>query len=130
LHAFSLRRILPELPKNLFQVTWKKLVLGHETDGSDVIPPPLPPRLVTDDDLKQFNEAMKIYDEVPKGDVESNGVKRKRGALGGLDTQHYGRGKRAREVVFLFYLFELFCQLYFLYFLTIVFNRIVSTYIL
>jgi hypothetical protein len=114
----------------MFQATWKKLVLGHETDGSDVIPPPLPPRLVTDEDLKQFNEAMKIYDEVPKGEVESNGVKRKRGALGGLDTQHYGRGKRAREVVFLFYLFELFCQLYFLYFLSIVFNRIVSTYIL
>jgi hypothetical protein len=107
----------------MFQATWKKLVLGHETDGSDVIPPPLPPRLVTDDDLKQFNEAMKIYDEVPKGDVESNGVKRKRGALGGLDTQHYGRGKRAREVVFLFYLFELFCQLYFLYFLSIVINH-------
>ncbi|MCI03847.1 helicase swr1, partial [Trifolium medium] len=78
--------------------TWKKLVLGHEADGSDVIPPPLPPRLVTDEDLKQFNEAMKIYDVVPKGEVESNGVKRKRGALGGLDTQHYGRGKRAREV--------------------------------
>jgi hypothetical protein len=104
----------------MFQATWKKLVLGHETDGSDVIPPPLPPRLVTDEDLKQFNEAMKIYDEVPKGEVESNGVKRKRGALGGLDTQHYGRGKRAREVVFLFYLFELFCQLYFL---SIVINR-------
>ncbi|CAJ2634407.1 unnamed protein product [Trifolium pratense] len=79
--------------------TWKKLVLGHEADGSDdVIPPPLPPRLVTDEDLEQFNEAMKIYDVVPKGEVESNGVKRKRGALGGLDTQHYGRGKRAREV--------------------------------
>ncbi|CAL5198820.1 unnamed protein product [Lathyrus oleraceus] len=78
-------------------VTWKKLVLEHATDGSDVIPP-LPSRLVTDEDLKQFNEAMKIYDDVPKGEVDSNGVKRKRGGLGGLDTQHYGRGKRAREV--------------------------------
>ncbi|CAI8610581.1 unnamed protein product [Vicia faba] len=78
-------------------VTWKKLVLEHATDGSDVIPP-LPSRLVTEEDLKQFNEAMKIYDDVPKGEVDSNGVKRKRGGLGGLDTQHYGRGKRAREV--------------------------------
>ena len=95
------KRILLELPKNMFQATWKNLVLGHSTDGSDVIPP-LPSRLVTDEDLKQFNEAMKIYDDVPKGEGESNGVKRKIGALGGLDTQHYGRGKRAREVVFLF----------------------------
>lgn len=85
----------------MFQATWKKLVLGQATDGNDVIPPlpPLPSRLVTDEDLKQFYEAMKIYD-VPKGGVESNsnGVKRKSGYLGGLDTQHYGRGKRAREV--------------------------------
>ncbi|KAL2339088.1 hypothetical protein Fmac_013534 [Flemingia macrophylla] len=76
--------------------TWKKLVLGQATDGSDLIPP-LPARLVTDEDLKQFYEAMKISD-VPKGGVESTGVKRKSGYLGSLDTQHYGRGKRAREV--------------------------------
>ncbi|KAK7363636.1 hypothetical protein VNO77_05786 [Canavalia gladiata] len=76
--------------------TWKKLVLGQATDGSDLILP-LPSRLVTDEDLKQFYEAMKISD-VPKGGVESNGVKRKSGYLGGLDTQQYGRGKRAREV--------------------------------
>ncbi|GAU11125.1 hypothetical protein TSUD_197490 [Trifolium subterraneum] len=44
---------------------------------------------------------MKIYDDVPKGEVQSNGVKRKRGSHGGLDTQHYGRGKRAREVTLL-----------------------------
>ncbi|KAJ1395171.1 SNF2-related, N-terminal domain [Sesbania bispinosa] len=77
---------------------WKKLLVGQGTDGSDLIPP-LPSRLVTDEDLKQFYEAMKIFDsDVPKGGVESNGVKRKSGYLGGLDTQHYGRGKRAREV--------------------------------
>ncbi|TKY54110.1 Chromatin structure-remodeling complex protein SYD [Spatholobus suberectus] len=40
---------------------------------------------------------MKISD-VPKCEVESSGVKRKSGYLGGLDTQQYGRGKRAREV--------------------------------
>ncbi|MED6119742.1 hypothetical protein PIB30_014606 [Stylosanthes scabra] len=74
---------------------WKKLVVGQATDGSDLIPP-LPSRLVTDEDLKQFYEAMKIYD-VPKGEIESNGLKRKSGNVGGLDTQHYGRGKRARE---------------------------------
>ncbi|KAI4345492.1 hypothetical protein L6164_012612 [Bauhinia variegata] len=77
-------------------VTWKKLVHGQATSSSELIPP-LPSRLVTDDDLKIFYEAMKIYD-VPKSEVASNGVKRKGGYLGGLDTQQYGRGKRAREV--------------------------------
>ncbi|RZB54805.1 Chromatin structure-remodeling complex protein SYD isoform D [Glycine soja] len=75
--------------------TWKKLMLGQAADGSDI--PQLPARLVTDEDLKQFYEAMKISD-VPKAEVESSGVKRKGGYIGGLDTQHYGRGKRAREV--------------------------------
>lgn len=89
------------------QATWKKLMLGQAADGSDVVIPPLPSRLVTDEDLKQFYEAMKISEDVPKREVESNGVKRKGGGLGGLDTQHYGRGKRAREVVFLFFSFGL-----------------------
>ncbi|KAK7387852.1 hypothetical protein VNO78_22648 [Psophocarpus tetragonolobus] len=77
--------------------TWKKLVLGQATDGSDLVPS-LPARLVTDEDLKQFYEAMKISDVPKGGGVESGGVKRKGGYLGGLDTQQYGRGKRAREV--------------------------------
>ncbi|XP_041000945.1 chromatin structure-remodeling complex protein SYD isoform X4 [Juglans microcarpa x Juglans regia] len=77
--------------------TWKKLVCGQGMDASDPLPLP-PARLVTDDDLKEFCEAMKIF-EVPQAGVVSNvGVKRKSGYLGGLDTQHYGRGKRAREV--------------------------------
>ncbi|KAF5452399.1 hypothetical protein F2P56_027401 [Juglans regia] len=77
--------------------TWKKLVCGQGMDASDPLPLP-PARLVTDDDLKEFCEAMKIF-AVPKAGVVSNvGVKRKSGYLGGLDTQHYGRGKRAREV--------------------------------
>ncbi|CAL0330680.1 unnamed protein product [Lupinus luteus] len=76
--------------------TWKKLMLGQAIDGSEFTTP-LPSRLVTDEDLRQFYEVMKISD-VPKSRVESTGVKRKGGNLGGLDTQHYGRGKRAREV--------------------------------
>ncbi|XP_028759801.1 chromatin structure-remodeling complex protein SYD isoform X2 [Neltuma alba] len=76
--------------------TWKKLMFGQAADSSDLIIP-LPPRLVTDDDLKNFYEAMKIYD-VPKGAIVPSGVKRKSEYLGGLDTQQYGRGKRAREV--------------------------------
>ncbi|KAE8660118.1 P-loop containing nucleoside triphosphate hydrolases superfamily protein isoform 3 [Hibiscus syriacus] len=76
---------------------WKKLVFGSGMVGSKPLPP-LPSRLVTDDDLKAFYEAMKLYD-VPKTRVQPNiGVKRKGGSLGALDTQHYGRGKRAREV--------------------------------
>ncbi|XP_022760477.1 chromatin structure-remodeling complex protein SYD-like isoform X2 [Durio zibethinus] len=76
---------------------WKKLVLGSGMDGSKPLPP-LPSRLVTDDDLKEFYEAMNLYD-VPKTGAQPNvGVKRKGESLGGLDTQQYGRGKRAREV--------------------------------
>ncbi|XP_008438779.2 chromatin structure-remodeling complex protein SYD isoform X1 [Cucumis melo] len=76
--------------------TWKKLVLGH---GISEPVPSIPSRLVTDDDLKVFYETMKITEEVPKaGEASHAGVKRKSEYLGSLDTQHYGRGKRAREV--------------------------------
>ncbi|XP_016647529.1 PREDICTED: chromatin structure-remodeling complex protein SYD isoform X2 [Prunus mume] len=77
--------------------TWRKLACVQGMDISETLPP-LPSRLVTDDDLKEFCEVMKVY-EVPKtGEVSNVGIKRKGGALGGLDTQRYGRGKRAREV--------------------------------
>ncbi|KAJ6321298.1 hypothetical protein OIU77_011401 [Salix suchowensis] len=77
--------------------TWKSLLLGQGVDTLEH-QPPLPSRLVTDDDLKAFYKAMNLYD-VPKAGVESNaGVKRKGQSLVGLDTQQYGRGKRAREV--------------------------------
>ncbi|KAE8736015.1 P-loop containing nucleoside triphosphate hydrolases superfamily protein isoform 3 [Hibiscus syriacus] len=76
---------------------WKKLVFGSGMASSKPLPP-LPSRLVADDDLKAFYEAMKLYD-TPKTVVQPNvGVKRKGGSLGALDTQRYGRGKRAREV--------------------------------
>ncbi|KAB2009687.1 hypothetical protein ES319_D10G184500v1 [Gossypium barbadense] len=76
---------------------WKKLVFGSGMDGSKPLPP-LPSRLVTDDDLKDFYEAMKLYDIQKSGAQPNVGVKRKGESLGALDTQHYGRGKRAREV--------------------------------
>ncbi|XP_074271286.1 chromatin structure-remodeling complex protein SYD-like [Silene latifolia] len=77
--------------------TWKTLVMEHGGDKSEALPP-FPSRLVTDDDLKAFYEAMKIH-EAPTGDASSSsGVKRKGGYVGGFDSQHYGRGKRAREV--------------------------------
>lgn len=42
---------------------------------------------------------------VPMVAVESNvGMKRKGGSVGGLDTQQYGRGKRAREVCSVFFI--------------------------
>ena len=86
----------------IMQATWRKLVYGQGADYSETLPS-LPSRLVTEDDLKEFYEAMKIY-EVPKDDVVSNvGIKRKSEYLGGLDTQQYGRGKRTREV----YIFHL-----------------------
>ena len=60
----------------------------------------MPSRLVTDNDLKEFYEVMKITEEVPKPreGAQVGGVKRKSEYLGGLDTHNYGRGKRAREV--------------------------------
>ncbi|XP_022939074.1 chromatin structure-remodeling complex protein SYD-like isoform X3 [Cucurbita moschata] len=77
--------------------TWKKLVVGHGISESI---PPMPSRLVTDNDLKEFYEVMKITEEVPKPreGAQVGGVKRKSEYLGGLDTHNYGRGKRAREV--------------------------------
>ncbi|GFZ20673.1 P-loop containing nucleoside triphosphate hydrolases superfamily protein [Actinidia rufa] len=76
---------------------WKNLVLGQGKEISESVPP-LRSRLITNDDLKSFYEAIKIY-EVSNPRVASNiGAKRKGQSLGGLDTQHYGRGKRAREV--------------------------------
>ncbi|GMI72102.1 hypothetical protein HRI_000879500 [Hibiscus trionum] len=76
---------------------WKKLVYGSGMDSSKPLPP-LPPPLVTDHDLKEFYETMKLYD-APKTALQHNtGLKRKGESLGGLDTQQYGRGKRAREV--------------------------------
>lgn len=59
----------------------------------------MPSRLVTEEDLKAFYKAMMLYEPPHVGaQVGAQvGVKRKN-ELGGLDTQHYGRGKRAREV--------------------------------
>ncbi|XP_043720018.1 chromatin structure-remodeling complex protein SYD-like isoform X3 [Telopea speciosissima] len=70
---------------------WQKLVLEQDKDSSEPLPP-MPPRLVTDDDLKALYQAMQMYE------VSNVGAKQKGEYLGGLDTQHYGRGKRAREV--------------------------------
>ncbi|CAN6198094.1 unnamed protein product [Urochloa humidicola] len=73
---------------------WQKVVQDGSTSGLD--PAVLPSRLVTDDDLKPFCHAMKLYEPSNVKNVKVN--VRKKGELGGLDTQHYGRGKRAREV--------------------------------
>lgn len=79
------------------QATWARLVHGREKDDSKPLPP-LPPRLVTDNDLKEFYEAMKVYEASNSGMTSTNGAKRKSGYAGSLDTEQYGRGKRAREV--------------------------------
>ncbi|KAF8401562.1 hypothetical protein HHK36_012504 [Tetracentron sinense] len=71
---------------------WQKLVQGQDKDCSLPLPS-MPSRLVTDDDLNAFCKAMQIYEVSNVG-----AAKRKSEYLGGLDTQQYGRGKRAREV--------------------------------
>ncbi|KAM0917906.1 hypothetical protein ACQ4PT_009309 [Festuca glaucescens] len=73
---------------------WLKVVRDGSVSGLD--PSVMPSRLVSDDDLKSFCHAMKIYESSNVKSVKVN-VRRK-GELGGLDTKHYGRGKRAREV--------------------------------
>ncbi|KAJ4954461.1 hypothetical protein NE237_011244 [Protea cynaroides] len=70
---------------------WQDLVWGQDKDSSEPLPP-MPPRLVTDDDLKALYQAMQIYEE------SNAGAKQKSEYLGAFDTQQYGRGKRAREV--------------------------------
>lgn len=86
---------------SILQAMWKNLLLGQGKNGSEPIPP-LPSRLLTEDELKPFYEAIKTYEASTArvaSDAGANvGAKRKSGGLGGLDTQHYGRGKRAREV--------------------------------
>ncbi|XP_073009948.1 uncharacterized protein [Typha latifolia] len=69
---------------------WTALVQGGSSDELD--PLVMPSRLVTEDDLKTFYKAMMVYESA------NLDIKRKREHPGGLDTQQYGRGKRAREV--------------------------------
>ncbi|KAI3983237.1 hypothetical protein MKX01_013304 [Papaver californicum] len=73
------------------KIAWQKLVHGSEKDDPTTCLS-MPSRLVTDEDLKAFVEAMQAYEDA------NEGSKRKSEYTGGLDTQYYGRGKRAREV--------------------------------
>ncbi|KAF6176620.1 hypothetical protein GIB67_034482 [Kingdonia uniflora] len=70
---------------------WQKLTQGPYSDCLEALPP-APCRLVMDEDLKEFCKAIQEYE------AANVGVKRKNKSTGGLDTQHYGRGKRLREV--------------------------------
>lgn len=69
---------------------------------------PFPSRLVTDEDLKA------VYSVIQINEASKVSAKRRSGYLGGLDTQQYGRGKRAREVsqYFTFMLQNIVCFLY------------------
>ncbi|KAL5712823.1 hypothetical protein ACHQM5_014952 [Ranunculus cassubicifolius] len=71
---------------------WRKAIEKPEEDLMPADLPAMPSRLVTDDELKDFYNAMQVCEEV------SAGEKRKNGDGGVLDIAHYGRGKRAREV--------------------------------
>lgn len=84
------------------QVAWLNLVQGNKMDA--LRPLSLPSRLVIEDDLKPFYEAMRIYETSNVNNVPII-TKRKGQYLGGLDTEQYGRGKRAREVCMAFFLF-------------------------
>ncbi|CAI9299634.1 unnamed protein product [Lactuca saligna] len=75
---------------------WKQVV-SEQGGTSDEVTPPLPSRLVTEDEMKSFCEAMKAI-EVPKPVVIPGYGGKRKSELGNLDTHNYGRGKRAREV--------------------------------
>ncbi|EPS74605.1 hypothetical protein M569_00150, partial [Genlisea aurea] len=79
-------------------VAWQNVLGVKGSDKWKSMPPPLPSRLLTEDDLKSFYEVMNISETPASVILPNAGVKRKSGILGGLDTQQYGRGKRAREV--------------------------------
>lgn len=68
------------------QEEWLKCIQGNGDDQGM----PIPPRLLGEEELKPFVAAMQAYDNAHNG-----GRKRSSSAL---DIQHYGRGKRAREV--------------------------------
>ncbi|XP_047321944.1 chromatin structure-remodeling complex protein SYD [Impatiens glandulifera] len=75
-------------------VKWENMMVEQGKKACD-----LPPsRILTDDDIRPFYEAMSISEVSAPRAASTSGSKRKRGQGGGLDTQHYGRGKRAREV--------------------------------
>lgn len=67
---------------------WQKMVEGETKEGQE--PLPMPSRLVTEEDLKPLYKAMVAYEAFNEGE--------KRKGDASLNTQHYGRGKRAREV--------------------------------
>lgn len=79
------------------QGAWRKLFIENGAEDPECLPP-LPSRLLTDDDLKLFYQAMKISEAPPQVVPPNSGLKRKSDYLGVLDTRQYGRGKRAREV--------------------------------
>ncbi|KAK2975575.1 hypothetical protein RJ640_014062 [Escallonia rubra] len=77
---------------------WKKLASSQDAVGSEAVLS-LPARLLTDDDLRPFCEAMKISDAPCPVEVSNDAVLRKSGSHvyhGNYDTHLHGRGKRVR----------------------------------
>lgn len=70
------------------QATWLNCIQGK--DGGDSMP--MPSRLVGEEELRPFVMAMQAHE------TANSGAKKKLGSSLAPDMQHYGRGKRAREV--------------------------------
>jgi len=70
------------------QETWLRCIQGK--DGGDSMP--MPPRLVGEEELRPFIMAMQAHE------IAYSGGRKKLGSSLAPDIQHYGRGKRAREV--------------------------------
>ena len=72
-------------------------MVSEQGGPSGELTPPLPFRLVAEDEIKSLCEAMKAF-EVPKPVVIPGYGGKRKSELGNLDTHNYGRGKRAGEV--------------------------------
>lgn len=70
------------------QAAWLNCIQAK--DGGDLMP--MPPRLVGEEELRPFIMAMQVHE------TANSGARKKLGSSLAPDVQHYGRGKRAREV--------------------------------
>lgn len=71
------------------QRQWRKFLQGPNVEEQFSIPPR----------LLQEHELMPLLTAIQSMESEKPGEKQKPGAAGVLDTEQYGRGKRAREVI-------------------------------
>ena len=81
-------------------------MVSEQGGPSGELTPPLPFRLVAEDEIKSLCEAMKAF-EVPKPVVIPGYGGKRKSELRNLGTHNYGKGKQAGEVCLFFDLYIL-----------------------